>query len=100
MVPQHNLTLKKTKVEIKWRDRENKKKIAAHITHQLGENATLTLLLEGESLSSYGWKRSPMSFKDGPTKKLKSHSPTEDKHMWSHDQAIAHLACTSFWPKD
>ena len=51
MVPQHNLVPKKTKIETKQRDRNIKKKISAHITHQLGENATMTLLAEGESLS-------------------------------------------------
>ena len=55
VVPQHNLVTKKTKVEAKRKDREVKKNnnISAHITHQLGENATLTLLAEGESISSY-----------------------------------------------
>ena len=32
-----------------------------------------------------------MSFETGPTKKHKSHSPTLDKHSWSHNQAIALL---------
>lgn len=66
------------------------KNISAHITRQLGENATLTLLAEGESIS-YKRKRSTMSFETGPAKKPKSHSPTLDKHSWSHDQAIAFL---------
>ena len=94
MVPQHNL-ISKTKVEAKRRDREVKKNISAHITHQLGENATMTLLAEGESLSSYKWKRSVMSSEKGPVKKPKSHSPTLDKHIWSHDQAIALLHALS-----
>ena len=91
MVPQHNLVSKKTKLETKQRDRETKKKISAYITHQLGENATMILLAEGESLSSYKRKRLGMSFEEGPVKKPKSHSPTLDNQAWNHDQAIALL---------
>ena len=49
MVPQHNLIAKKTKAEAKRRDRDIKK----IFEHHLGENATIALLAEGESLSSY-----------------------------------------------
>lgn len=83
MVPQHNLVSKKTKIETKQRDRNIKKKISAHIAHQLGENATMTLLAEGESLSSYKRKRLSMSFEEGPVKKPISHSPTLDNQTWS-----------------
>ena len=64
MVPQHNLISKKN-VKAKRRDHEIKKNISAHITRHLGENATMTLLAEGEPLSSYKRKSSAMSFEEG-----------------------------------
>ena len=56
------------------------RKVANHISQQLGENATVELA-EAESLINfYGRKRYPMSFEDGLAKRAKSHSPTGDTH--------------------
>ena len=50
LAPETNLTNKRTRVERKQEDRKMKRKIASHINQQLGENATLTVLAEAESL--------------------------------------------------
>lgn len=54
------------------------------------ENATLIHLAESESLSSYCKKRYAMSYEEGPTKKQKSHSPTQNQ-TWDKEAAIALL---------
>lgn len=50
---------------------------------------TMAVLAEGESLASYNRKRHSVSFEkpDTPAKKVKSHSPSDKTHKWSHDDA-------------
>ncbi len=93
MVPQANLTHKKTKIERKREDRIRKRNIVVNINRQLSENITLNVLAEAESLSSYNRKRHAMSFKrpETPPKKAKLHSPKEDNHKWSHEDALTLL---------
>ena len=93
LAPETNLTNKRTRVERKQEDRKMKRKITSHINQQLGENATLTVLAEAESLQAYRRKRFAMSFEKPttPTKRIKLHSPSEDRHTWSHDDATALL---------
>jgi len=60
-----------------------------HINSQLAENMTMTVLVEGESLASYNRKRHSMSFKKPDTPaKVKSHSPSDKNHKWSHNNAM------------
>ena len=54
------------------------RKVANHISQQLGENATVELLAGAESFIL--WKRYPTSFEDGPAKRAKPHSPTGHTH--------------------
>ena len=71
-----------------------KRKITSHINQQLGEDATLTVLAEAEPLQAYPRKRYAMSFEKPttPTKIIKLHSASEDRHTWSHDDATALLS--------
>ena len=75
MVPEVNLTSKRTKIEQKKQDRVQKRKIVQHIT-------------EGDTIQAYQRKRLAMSFETPSTpKRAKLHSPTEDNHSWSHEEA-------------
>ena len=56
MAPECNLARKRTRVEIKRKDRQTKRKIATHVSEQMKENATLIHLAEGESLATYSRK--------------------------------------------
>jgi len=88
--PEGILTTKKTKVEKKRASRNAKRMLVKHINSQLAENITMTVLVEGESLASYNRKRHSMSFEkpNTPAKKVKSHSPSDESHKWSHDDAM------------
>ena len=88
--PEGNLTAKKTKVEKKREGRNAKRMLVKHINSQLAENMTMTVLAEADSLASYNRKRHSMSFEkpDTPAKKVKSHSPSDENHKWSHDDAM------------
>lgn len=63
-VPEAQLSIKNLRAEKKKDDRAQKRKIAQHITEQLKENVTMSVLAEGESLSSYNQKRLALSFQD------------------------------------
>ncbi len=91
--PEGNLTHKKSKTEKKKDDRTRKRKVASFITARISENATITMLAEAESQASYNRKRHAMSFElpTSPPKKVKLHSPCENSHTWSHEDATALL---------
>ena len=93
LAPEANLTKKKTKLELKQQNRKTKRKIANHINQQLSENTTLTVLAEAESMQAYRRKRNAMSFEvpTTPNKNSNLHSPSDDKHTWSHEDATALL---------
>ena len=76
--PETQLCFKKSRPEKKREDRTQKRKLVQHITEQLKENITMSVLAEGESLSSYNRKRLALSFEPPPqAKRKKSHSPSE-----------------------
>ena len=91
--PEANLIKKKTKLEQKQHNRNNKRKIVNHINQQLSENATLTVLAEAESMQAYRRKRNAMSLETptAPSKRIKLHSPSDDKHTWSHEDTTTLL---------
>ena len=68
MAPECNLARKQTRVEIKRKDRQTKRKIATHVSKQM----KLIHLAEGESLATYSRKRYAMSYEERPTKKNKN----------------------------
>jgi len=90
LAPSANLTTKLTKQEKKKKDRQTKRKISKHIGSQLSENATLTLLAEGDSLQSYNRKRLAMSFEkpESPAKRTKSHTRSEQNQNWNREDAM------------
>ena len=59
IAPEANLTHKNSKIEQKKQNQNLKR---SHINKQLGENATLTVLAQSESLQAYKRKRYAMSF--------------------------------------
>ena len=94
LAPEANLTKKKTKLEQKQQNRNSKRKFVNHINQQLSENATLTVLAEAESMQAYRRKRNAMSFETptAPSKKIKLHSTSADKHTWNHEDATTLLS--------
>ena len=92
-VPEAQLSLKKSRAEKKKEDRIQKRKIAKHITEQLKENITMSVLAEGESLSSYNRKRLTLSFQQPAPqpKRKKSHSPSEQNLTGDIDGAMDEL---------
>ena len=60
IAPEMNLIIKRSKTGKKREDRKQKTK--KHIAKQLAENAAMSMLAEGESLSPYNRKRLSMSF--------------------------------------
>ena len=93
IAPEVNLVEKPSKTDKKREDRKQKRKIVKDISKQLGENATMCVLAEGESLSAYSRKRLSMSFEkpERPAKRHKSHSPKEDNIVWDVKGAVEFL---------
>ena len=73
LVPQLNLVERPSKKDKKRDDRKQKRRIVKHVTEQMGENATMCVLAESESLSAYSRKRLSMSYEkpDKPAKQPK-----------------------------
>ena len=91
-VPEANLCAKKSRTEKKREDRIQKRQLTQHISDQLKENLTMSVLAEGESLSSYNRKRLALSFESATQpKRKKSHSPNELNLTWDVDGAIDEL---------
>lgn len=91
IAPEANLAPRPSRNEKKLADQRQKRK---QVNKQLGENATMNMLAEGESLSSYNRKRLSMSFKkpDTPNKRRKSHSPNEANNIsWNVTAAVESL---------
>jgi hypothetical protein len=57
------------------------------------ENTTMSVLAETQSLSSYNRKRLAMGFEkpSEPSKKHKSHSPSDSSLTWDVDTALLEL---------
>ena len=91
-VPEANLCTNKSRAEKKHEDRTLKRKLKQHISDQLKENLTMSVLA-GESISSYNRKRLALSFHQPATqaKRKKSHSPNELSLTWNVDGAIEEL---------
>ena len=89
LAPQENLIIKPTKLERKKTDRDTKRKVVTEISKKMAEGNTITLLAEADSLSSYSRKRLAMSFETpkNPNKKIKTHSPSDENQLWSHENA-------------
>ena len=93
LAPELNLVERLSKTDKKKEDRRKKRMLVTHINKQLGENATLSVLAEGESLSAYRRKRLSMSFEnlETPAKRQKSHSPKDDSIKWNVQGAVESL---------
>ena len=93
LVPELNLVERPSKEDKKRDDRKQKHKIVKHVTEQMGENATMYVLAESESLSAYSRKRLSMSFEkpDKSAKQPKSHSPKEENIEWDVKDAVEFL---------
>lgn len=93
LAPKENLVLKETKSERKNRSRTMKRQLVQEITKKIGESTTITILAEGESMGSYSRKRMAMSFERPRTavKRHTSHSPHDQSHQWSHENALEYL---------
>ena len=91
-VPEANLCAKKSRAE-KHEDRVQKRKLTQHISDQLKENLPMSVLAEGEWMSSYNHKRLALSFHQPATqaKRKKSHYPNELSLTWDVDGAINEL---------
>ena len=90
--PESNLTTKESRLKKKQKDRIQKRKIVEQVNKQLAKNATMTVLAEAESLSSYKRKRLPYSFDEPtPPKRFKSHSPNQENLGWDVTTAIETL---------
>ena len=61
-VPEANLCAKKSRAEKKREDRTQKRQLTQHISDPFKENLTMSVLAEGESLSSYNRKQLALSF--------------------------------------
>ena len=93
LVPELNLVQKPSKEDKKREDRKQKRRIVKHVAKQMGENATMCVLAESESLSAYSRKRLSMSFEkpEMPAKRHKSHSPKEENIEWDVKGAVEFL---------
>ena len=69
------------------------REIVEQVSKHLKENITMTILAEAESLSSYRRKRLALRFEkpDQPSKKHKSHSPSDSNLTWDVDGAMSEL---------
>ena len=92
VLPECNLTKRKTKAEVKKEDRVRKRKIVQHVNDHYSENMAMVVLAEAESLASYGRKRLALSYeKPNVPPKSKSHSPNEQNMTWDIQNAVSEL---------
>lgn len=92
ILPECNLVQKKTKLELKKKDRVQKRKIIRHINDHFAKTTTMSVLAEAESLASYGRKRLALSYETPtPPQKPKSHSPSEQNMTWDVEGAMSDL---------
>ena len=91
--PQENLTKKLSAMEKKRQDRKLKRHIVHQVNEHMKENTAMTVLAEAESLSSYSQKRMALCFEkpSEPSKKHKSHSPSESNLSWDIEAALTEL---------
>jgi len=92
LCPEAQLRPKKSKEELKKRNRKQQRKISKHVTQQMRKNATITTLATGESLAQYHQKRMAMSFEyetsAPPSKVPKRHSPSHQKCIPNPDALL------------
>ena len=92
IMPEANLTEKETKSKRRAQSRKQKRQIVQEVNQQLAKNATMSVLAEAESLSSYSRKRLSYSFDSPvPAKRRKSHSPNEQNLCWDVTSAMEAL---------
>lgn len=92
IMPEANLIEKESKSQRRVHNRKKKRKIVQEINQQLSKNATMSVLAEAESLSSYKRKRLSYSFDSPiPAKRSKSHSPNEKNLDWDITSAMEEL---------
>ena len=91
--PEENLTRKLSRSEKKKQDRNKKRAIVQQISQHMKENTAMSVLAEAQSLSSYNRKRLALGFEkpSEPSKKHKSHSPSDSSLTWDVDSAILEL---------
>lgn len=91
--PEENITKKLSRSEKKKRDRNQKRAIVQQISQHMKENMAMSVLAEAQSLSSYNRKRLALGFEkpSEPSKKHKSHSPSDSSLTWDVDSAILEL---------
>lgn len=77
IMPEANLTQKETKSRKRTQSRKQKRQIVKEVEQQFAKNATMSVLAEAESISSYSRKRLSYSFESTPANRRKSHSPNE-----------------------
>ena len=79
IMPEANLAPKVSKLHRKKEDQTRKRNFVKQVNEQFAKNATMTVLAEVESMSSYRRKRLAYSFETPPApKRQKTHSPNED----------------------